>query len=228
MKRTIILLVSAVMAVTTFAQTAKELAKQQAELKAIHMKMLNAKPSKDAKKQAKQLEKEGWTVPVGEKSVQQQITESQIYGEELMTDENGEVVKRFILQTAVQTAGTYNAGYAAARASALTELAAMLRSEIVAAMQSKLDNAQSSSIPAVTVDKFNQRSKQIIDATLTNSIPVIAIYRRLSNNYFEVQVRIAFDKKELVARIKRNMQKELEQEGDELNSLLDEVISSRL
>lgn len=228
MKRSIILLVSAVMAVTTFAQTAKELAKQQAELKAIHMKMLNAKPSKDAKKQAKQLEKEGWTVPVGEKSVQQQITESQIYGEELMTDENGEVVKRFILQTAVQTAGTYNAGYAAARASALTELAAMLRAEIVAAMQSKLDNAQSSSISAVTVDKFNQRSKQIIDATLTNSIPVIAIYRRLSNNYFEVQVRIAFDKKELVARIKRNMQKELEQEGDELNSLLDEVISSRL
>lgn len=228
MKKTIILLVSVMMTMVSFAQSAKELAKEQAELRAINMKILKAKPTKEAKKQAKQLTKEGWGVPVGEKSIERQITESQIYGEELMTDEMGGVTKRFMMQTAVQTAGTYNAGYAAARANAQVELAALLKTEIVAAMQAKLDNAQSSTISTITVDKFNQRSKSIVDETLTNAIPTVVIYRRLQNNNFEVQVRLAFDKKELAARLKRNMRQELEKEGDELEPIVDYILSNKL
>lgn len=228
MKKIFSILVSTMIATATFAQSAVELAKQQAELNAVHMKMLNAKPTKDAKKQAKELKKEGWTVPAGGKSIEHQITEGQLYGAELMTDENGGITKRFIMQTAVQTAGTYNAGYAAARASAQVELATMLKTEIVAAMQSKLDNMQSSGITAVTVDKFNERSRSIVDATLTNSIPVLTIYRRLQNNNFEIQVRLAFDKKELLARLKRNMQKELEMEGDSLDSLVEDIVCTKI
>ena len=227
MKKIFSFMVMALIATTSFAQSATQLAKQQAELNAIHMKMLNAKPTKNAKKQAKELKKEGWTVPAGEKSIEQQITESQLYGAELMTDENGNTTKRFILETAVQTAGTYNAGYAAARANAQAELAAMLKTQIVSAMQGKLDNSQNSSVSAVTIDKFNQRSRVIVDETLSNSLPVLAVYRRLQNNNFEVQVRIAFDKKELTARLKRNMQKELESEGDNLGSLVDEVVKDK-
>ena len=227
MKKILVMLAAAMLAIPTFAQSAAELAKQQAELRAINMRMLNAKPTKDAKKQAKALVKEGWMVPAGEKSIEQQITESQLLGAENMADENGAATKRYLMQTAVQTAGSYNAGYAAARANAQTELAAMLKTEIAAAMDKKLDNEQTSAISAVTVDKFNERAQAIVDATLTNSIPVMAIYRRLQNNNFEVQVRLAFDKKELAARLKRNMQKELEMEGDELDSMVEEIMSSK-
>lgn len=227
MKKILVMLATAMLAIPTFAQSAAELAKQQAELRAINMRMLNAKPTKDAKKQAKALVKEGWMVPAGEKSIEQQITESQLLGAENMADENGAATKRYLMQTAVQTAGSYNAGYAAARANAQTELAAMLKTEIAAAMDKKLDNEQTSAISAVTVDKFNERAQAIVDATLTNSIPVMAIYRRLQNNNFEVQVRLAFDKKELAARLKRNMQKELEMEGDELDSMVEEIMSSK-
>lgn len=228
MKRFFSLLTVVMIATATFAQSAVELAKQQKELNNISMKMLKMKPTKSAKKQAKVLKKEGWSVPAGEKSIEQQITESQLIGAELMKDENGATVKRFILQTAIQVAGTYNAGYAAARSNAQTELASMLTTQIVAAMQSKLDNSQSSSITAVTVDKFNERAKQIVDGTLTNSMPVVSIYRRLENGNVEVQVRMAFDKKEISSRLKRNMQKELEAEGDKLNSIVDEVIENKL
>lgn len=228
MKKMISLVVLALLATTSFAQTAAELAKQQQELNAINMKMLNAKPTKAAKKQAKELKAEGWTVPAGESSIEQQITMSQLYGAELTTDENGNLTKRFIMQTAQQTSGSYNAGYAAARAAAQTELAAMLKTELVSAIQQKLDNSQNDALSAITIDKFNERSSMIVDQTLSHSIPVLAIYRRLSNNNFEVQVRIAFDKKELVARIKRNMQKELENEGDKLNEIVDEVFDSKL
>lgn len=225
-----ILMVAAVLMTSTAvqAQSAIELAKQQKELNDINRKMLNQKPTKDAKKQAKELKKEGWLVPAGELSIEQQLTRSQLYGEELMADENGAPTKRFIMQTALQTSGSFNAGYAAARAAAQTEMASLLKTEIVSAFQQKLDNAQNSTISATTVDKFNQRTKGIVDQALTNAISCVKIYRRLPNNNFEVQVRLAFDKKELAARLKRNMQKELEQEGDEeLNGIVDEVLSSK-
>ena len=103
----------------------------------------------------------------------------------------------------------------------------MLKTEIVSAIQQKLDNDQTTMVNAVTVDKFNERSRAIVDQTLTRSIPLLAVYRRLPNNTFEVQVRIAFDRKELVARMKRNLQKELEGDGDKLFEVIDEVVGNK-
>lgn len=228
MKKILSFVAAIMIATTATAQTAMELARQQQELNAINMKMLNAKPTKQAKTQAKELKAEGWTVPAGDIDKAQQVTRSQLYSAELTTDESGNVTKRYIMQTAQQTAGTYNSGYAAARAAAQTELAAMLKTELVTAMQQKLDNSQNNALTATTIDKFNQRSRMIVDQTLTNAIPVLAIYRRLPNNNFEVQVRIAFDKKELIARIKRNMQQELEKDGDKLYDIVDAVFDDKL
>ena len=229
MKKMFFLMVAFLMVATTNmnAQNAVELAKQQKELNDINRKLLNAKPTKDAKKQAKALRKEGWVEPAGEKSIERQLSESQLYGEELMADEAGNPVKRYIQQTGIVTAGSYNTGYAAARAAAQTELASMLRTQIVAAWQLKMDNAQNSDISATTNDKFNQRVKAIVDEALTNTQPFLRIYRRLPNHNIEVQVRIAFDKKELVARLKRNLQKELEQEGDGLESIVEDIICNK-
>ena len=64
---------------TMSAQSAKELAKQQQELNEINLKMLNSKPTKDAKKQEKKLAKEGWCVPAGSKTIAKQITETLEY-----------------------------------------------------------------------------------------------------------------------------------------------------
>lgn len=228
MKKILFFVAALMIAATATAQTAMELARQQQELNAINMAMLNAKPTKQAKKQAKELKAEGWTVPAGDLDIAQQVTRSQLYSAELATDESGNVTKRYIMQTAQQTAGTYNSGYAAARAAAQTELAAMLKTELVTAMQQKLDNSESDALMAITIDKFNQRSRMIVDQTLTNAIPVLSIYRRLPNNKFEVQVRIAFDKKELIARIKRNMELELEKDGDKLYDIVDAVFDDKL
>lgn len=229
MKKMIFMLVAAMMCTMTMtAQSAVELAKEQRKLNEINTKMLNQKPTRDAKKQARQLKKAGWLVPVGEKTIEKQLTESQLLGEELMTDETGSPTRRYIQHTASQVAGTYNAGYAAARNAAIVELAANLKTQVAAAMQAKLDNNQTSSISTVTIDKFNQRARAIVDASLTNTRAVVAIYRMHPNNNYEVQVRLAYDKKELAARLKRAMQQELEMEGDELNDLVDEVMKSHI
>ena len=231
MMKKLILIVAAVLMTSPAlqAQSSAELAKQKREQVKINGKLSKLKPTKDIKKQAKELKKEGWLVPAGEQSIEQQLVVSQLYyGAELMTDENGTTTNRYIMQTAIQTAGSFNSGYSAARVAALTEMAGLLKTEIVSAFQQKLDNAQNSTISTTTVDKFNQHTKGIIDQSLTNYIPCVKIYRRLPSDNFEVQVRLAFDKKELAARLKRNMQRELEQEGDEeLGGVVEEVLSNR-
>lgn len=230
MKKIIIMAVMALLSNTSiFAQTAKDLAKQQRELNEINMKLLNSKPSKDAKKQAKKLVKDGWMVCAGDKTIAKQITETQLLGEELMADELGNPTKRYIIRSAQSIAGTFDAGIAAARSNAQVELAAMLETKVAAALESKLDNQQNSAITAITVDKFHERAKAIIDASLTNTRTLLSIYRVNKQNNYEVQVQVAFDKKELAARLKRNIKKELEQEGDEeLNDIVDSVLAHDL
>lgn len=220
------LLLAVCMPAAMQAQNATELAKRQMEQNSVYRKLLETKPTKSAKKLAKEYKKEGWKVPAGSKSMEQQITESQLYSEELTVDENGLTVKRFMVQTGIQTAGTYNAGFASARTAAMVELGSLLKTRIMSAMQERLDNMQSNAITSATIEKFNQRSKAIVDAALTRSILLLAIYRNAPNNLFEVQVTLAFDKKELAARMKRQMQQQLEAEGDELNGVVDSAFGN--
>ena len=231
MKKILMMLALILMGTTaSYAQSAVELAKQQRELDKINRDLLNMKPTKTAKKQAKEWKKEGWVVPVGGSDLAQSITRSQLMGEELMADENGQPVKRYILHTATVTSGSESVGYAAARSQCQQEIASMLQTKVAAAIQGKADNAQNSAIDATTVNKFNQRAKSIFDASLSMMTPVIHIYRVLPNNNYQVQVTNAYDKKEMKARLKRQLQKELEEEGDEmlgeeLGDVVDEVLA---
>lgn len=230
MKRMILMVMVAIVAFNTVnAQSAVELAKQQKELNKINMELLNSKPSKAAKKQAKDLKKQGWMVNAGDKTIEGQITEVQLLGEELMADENGAPTKRFIIQNGQSLAGSYNAARAAAVANAQNELGRALMTKIAAAMETKIDNQQNSNISATTVEKFHQRAKAIVDACLTNTRTPLTLYRTNAQNNYEVQTQVVFDKKELSARLKRQLKRELEQEGDEdLNDIVDSVLTGEL
>ncbi len=226
MKKFIVMAIVALMACTTVsAQSSVELAKQQRELNDINMKMLNAKPSKDAKKQAKRLRKEGWLVPGSGKSIERQITSDQLLAEELMADDSGNPMRRYIQHSASAVQGTQNAAYAAARTACQVEIAAMIETKIAGALQQKFDGSQSSAINSITVDKFHQRAKGIFDAAITNALPGLNIYRVLPNKNYEVQVTLSFDKKQVAVQLKRELQKQLEIEGDEeLNDIVDQAL----
>ena len=221
MKKILVLLAVAFMGASAgYAQSAIELAKQQRELDKVNMDMLNAKPSKDAKKQAKQRTKDGWEVPAGGLSMASQFTRAQ-----LMANDAGEPVARYILHEATVTSGSESVGYSSARAQCQAEIASMLETKIAAAMKRKQDNAQNSAIDATTVDKFHERGRAITDATLSMMTPVVHIYRVLPNNNYQVQVTVAYDKKVMKKQMKRQLAEELEAEGDGLDSELDEVLS---
>lgn len=228
MKKIIMLCMAVVMSsVVVFAQDARELAKQQKELNDIHAKMINQKPLKDAKKQAKRLRKDKYQVAAGDLEMEKQITYSMLLKQELMLDEAGSPVKRYITSSGNATAGTFKAARAAARESAMADIAASIETKLASALQSKVDNAQSNSEMATTVDKYNERSKAIVRGVLTRIITTLVIFKELPNKNINVRVDIAFDKKELAAQLKRKMQEELEKEGDEaLGEIVDEALNS--
>ena len=107
MKKIFVLLAVAFMAASAgYAQSAIELAKQQRELDKVNMDMLNAKPSKTAKKQEKQYKKDGWVVPAGSLSMASQFTRAQLMRQELMANDAGEPTSRYILHEATVTSGS--------------------------------------------------------------------------------------------------------------------------
>lgn len=226
MKKMISFLTMVAIATMSFAQSATELAKQQREQNAEYMKLLNIKPSKSAKKQAKIYKKEGWEVPAGESDLAIQITKAELMGQELMKDEEGNVTNRYYMHTAIATSGTYNSGYTSVRANALVQVASMMKTQLVAAWKAKNDNNQNSSTSVISNDQITQRMGGIVDETITNAIPTVKMYRRIGNN-FEIQLQVAFDKKELSARLKRGMKEKLEEEGDQLNALVDEMLNNK-
>ena len=132
MKKILVLLAVAFMGASAgYAQSAIELAKQQRELDEVNMDMLNAKPSKDAKKQAKQRTKDGWEVPAGGLSMASQFTRAQLMRQELMANDAGEPVARYILHEATVTSGSESVGYSSARAQCQAEIASMLETKMV-------------------------------------------------------------------------------------------------
>ena len=153
MKKFIFLLVAATMATTvSFAQNAKELAKEHYKADKMLLKLMNVKPTSSAKKEARKYEKEGWLVPAGEVDIATQITKSQIYAEELLRDDAGFTTRRYVQSTAIAKARSYNAAYNTAVQNAKADIAASLQTEIIAAMQSEIDNE---AVSATGVEKFN-------------------------------------------------------------------------
>lgn len=225
MKKLVSILALAIMvAFGATAQTSAQLISQQNDLNKVLQQSLNAKPTKEAKRQAKELRREGWIVNAGCRSIENQIMDSHRLSAELMVDEYNNTTHRFIQHTAMSTAETYNAAFSAARANAQGEIAAMLETEIAAALQVALDNSEQNSLNAVSVDKFNQRLRGIVNQSMNNSYTVVQLYRRLPNNNFEVQVRIVYDKQDVANRIKNKMRQELETEGNELYEVINNGI----
>lgn len=225
MKKMMIMLAIALMsAATVNAQSRSDLIKKQKQFQKEMRDLTNVKPTKEAKKQAKAYIKEGWKEVPGEHTIEVQLTQSYNYRDEPMADSKGEPVNRYIIHPGMATAGTYGLASRSATTNAQTELAAAIETKIYGAWSRKGDNMQESMTKSISNDKFHERMKGIVDQALTNTKTVLKIYRLLPNDQVEVSVQIAFDKQELIESMKQSIKRSLESEGDELESLVEDLI----
>ncbi len=212
MKKNLLLLISMIL-IASFAFSQKT----DNEIK----KELKAKASKDAQKQAKQLNKDGWKVYPGSVPMDKLIESSQI--KQLQEDESGQM--KYIIADGNGVAETKSAAEAQAIELGKLQLAGLIETNIASIVNNNLANSQASTQAATSVTEIVQSSKNIIAQQLGYVNPAHKIYRDLKDKKIEVQVKLFYENAQSLVIAKKAIKKELKDKlkktDDEVNKLID-------
>lgn len=154
---------------------------------------LSKNEMKAIKKEAKKLEKEGWTVKPGELPIVDQLVRSRRV--QLEEDENGE---KWFIGAASSIGGIYDAASMQALTLAKTELAGLIKTNLTFKFKEILENKQQSGERAESMANIAMNAQGVsIDHELSNPRILIVMYRTLENKNVEVSIRIAIPKKKV-------------------------------
>lgn len=197
------------------AQISKESIKEQK----LAQTALNVKASKDAKKEAKRLKKEGWEVAPGHLTMEKQLDKS--YRMQIEEDQYG--LPKYIFGDAITPGNVYDAAKMQAIELAKINLAGQIQTEVTALIESTVGNEQISQEEAESVARTVSASKNLIAQSLGRVIPVIECYRVLPNKTVEVRLTLAYNKEMAMNSAKAAIKAKLEEKGEDLHNQLDKI-----
>jgi hypothetical protein len=195
------------MPTTTYAQLRKK------EIKAIE---------KSAKKDAKQLKREGWKVAPGNPAMELQLAES--YKFQMQKDEDG--YDKYIQGEAMTVGQVYDAALFQAESLAKISLASKMETRVIQIIDNKLANEQISEEDAVSLAKSVSSGKNLIAKKLGQVITPVKLYRKLDNGNVEVRVICYYSQAMALKVAKDAMRAELEKEADGLAGQVDDLIGN--
>lgn len=221
MKKLILALSLIIMGCTiSFAQSAKDIRKERAEIRKLTRAEMNEKASKDAKKEAKILEKKGWEVTPGALPIVKQLDRSYMMQYEL----NDDLSYKYIWSDAQSIGGNYDAAKMQALELAKENLASQIQTEVTSLIENTVANEQLDAEQAASITRSVQASKNLISQSIGRVIPVVEVYRTLSNKNKEVLVRIVCNSDMAKKAALNAVKQDLQQKGDELHNKLDQLL----
>lgn len=221
MKKLILALSLIIMGCTiSFAQSAKDIRKERAEIRKLTRAEMNEKASKDAKKEAKILEKKGWEVTPGALPLVKQLDRSYMMQYEL----NDDLSYKYIWSDAQSIGGNYDAAKMQALELAKKNLASQIQTEVTSLIENTVANEQLDAEQAASITRSVQASKNLISQSIGRVIPVVEAYRTLSNKNKEVLVRIVCNSDMAKKAALNAVKQDLQQKGDELHNKLDQLL----
>lgn len=222
MKKLFQILAICLMAYPTYcvAQETKDLIRERKELMKTSKSELNAKATKAARKEAKQLKKDGWTTTPGTLPIDKQLDKSYLMQYEY--DEN--MLPKYIMGEAMSIGGNYDAAKMQALELAKQNLAGQIQTEVTALIENTVANEQLGAEQAESITRSVMASKNLISQSIGRTITVVEVYRTLSNKNKEVLVRIAYNSDMALKAAKKAIKEDLEKRGDELHDKLDELL----
>lgn len=200
----------------------KDIMKQRKEIYKASKAELNEKATKTARKEAKKLQKEGWTPAPGALPLEKQLDHS--YLMQMEYDEN--MYPKYLMGEAMSIGENYDGAKMQALELAKQNLAAQIQTEVSALVDNSVATQQLAMEEAVTVTKSIMASKSLIVQSIGRTITVVECYRTLKNKNKEVLVRIAYNGEMAKAAAKNAIRQSLENESDELRNKLDNVLGS--
>ena len=223
MKKILLFAISAlVMCSMASAQTTKETIKERKMIARLSRAELTARASKEARKAAKDLNKEGWIVAPGQLPLEKQLDKA--FSMKYEYEENG--LPKYIIGEAKAVGGVYDAARMQAINNAKIELAGMISTEVTALTESTVGNTQITSEDATSINEAVQAGKSLIAQKLGRTFVVTECYRQLNKKNVEVSVTIAYNEQMAMDMAKAIIRKNLEEKGKDLHEQLDKMWDS--
>ena len=199
----------------------KQLRKERQEIRKYSKKELNERATKDARKEAKKLKKQGWTVSPGALPLEKQLDKSYLMQQEFDED----LFPKYIMADAQSIGENYDAAKASAISLAITNLAGQIQTEVTALVENTVANKQLEAGEAASIAETVQSSKNLISQSIGRTIVVMECYREVKKNgNKEVLVRLAYNGDMAKAAAKKAIRAELEKKGENLHNQLDKVL----
>lgn len=193
----------------------KNLQKQEKVLN----KDLQKKAIKDARKQAKQLTKEGFRTPVGKLPLDKQIEAAWQKQAEMDTDGN----PWWYIASSRAIGGNQSAASLQATNAAKLDLAGQIQTKVSQLIEAKVANDDLGQEEAASLSNVVAASKSVISATLGRTIPLVEVYRTLPNKNVEVQVTLGYSQQAATETAIKAIREELAKKSEELAKKLDEL-----
>lgn len=208
----------------SYAQSTKEYKskyKARKELMKMDKDFNNEKASKDAKKMAKTMKKEGWLVAPGGMPLEKQIDRSMLFQNQT---EDDLLTPKYVWGDATSTAENYDAGKMQALEIARVNLVSSIESQMTQIIDHNRDNKQLKANDAASVISSLGKAKTIVSQKLGQTIPVIEVYRKLKNGNIEVRVQTFYSMDMAREIAKEAIREKLLEEGKQLDQALDQLI----
>jgi hypothetical protein len=182
-------------------------------------KALKMRPPRVVRKEARDYEKQGYTVAVGAPTIRRQLVNA--WMKEIETDENG--YPKYIVATGNSVGETQIAAKLQANEAAKLDMAGQVTSNIAALIENNIANNQLNTEEAASVTKTVASSKNIIARELGRVLPLVELYRDIGKNK-EANVRIAYNSDMAMEVAKKVIRKSLEEETRILQEKLERLM----
>lgn len=205
---------------TVSAQITKEQQRERKEIYKASKSELNDKASKAARKEAKQLKKEGWQTAPGALPLEKQLDKSYM----MQMEYDADMYPKYLMGEAMSIGENYDAAKMQALELAKQNLAGQIQTEVTALIENTVSNKQLAAEEAASVTQSILAGKNLISQSIGRVITVMEVYRTKANKNKEVLVRIAYNGEMAKAAAKKAVREDLEKRGDDLHKKLDELL----
>ena len=213
--RILIMSVALSLSMGAMCQTTAQVKAKQAKA------VLKEKASKDARKEAKKMEKEGWKVSPGALPLEKQLDRAYMYALDVDDDMN----QLYLLGEGKSIAGNYDAARMQARELARLEIAGSISTEATSLIDNMVGNKQLENEDAASMTTMLSESKTIFSQKLGRTIVAIEAYRELPNKNREVLVRLAAKSSDIKEIAKNAIREEMEKRGMKMGEKTMEMLS---
>ena len=202
------------------AQTQKEVIKERKEMQKFTKSELNARASREARKEARRLKREGWKVAPGHLPLEKQLDRS--YQMQYEFEDNG--MPKYLYADVMTIGENYDAAKFQALELAKLEIAGLAQTDVAALVESRVGNTSLSKEQAASISETVAASKNVIAKKMGRILTVVECYRTKNTKNQEVRLMVFYNAKMAAESAKAAIREELSKKGEELSNRLDQLL----